>query len=77
MIQILRTLTPFIRSSLFTDIADDRFVKIVTLLFDSSNLNLRNNLAHCNFTYMNYYSIHITALLFLLFTMVADESFLK
>lgn len=71
------TLTPFIRSSLFTDIADDRFVKIVTLLFDASNLNLRNNLAHCNFTYMNYYSIHITALLLLLFTMVADESFLK
>lgn len=71
------TLTPFIRSSLFKNIADDRFVEIVSILFDSSELNLRNNLAHCNFTYINYYSIYITALLYLLFTMVADESFLK
>ena len=71
------TLTPFLSSSLFKDIADDRFTKIVSLVFEPSNLNLRNNLAHCNFTYMNYYAIYITALLFLLFTMVADESFLK
>ncbi len=71
------TLTPFIHSSLFKNIADDRFVKIISLLFDSSNLNLRNHLAHCNFTYMNYYSIYVTALLFALFTMVIDESFLK
>lgn len=71
------TLTPLLRSSLFKDIADDRFQKIVSLVFEPSNLNLRNNLAHCNFTYMNYYSIYITALMFVLFTMVADESFLK
>lgn len=71
------TLTPFLRSSLFKDIVDDRFEKILSLVFEPSNLNLRNNLAHCNFTYINYYSIYITALIFMLFTMVADESFLK
>lgn len=71
------TLTPFLRSSLFKDIADDRFHKIVSLAFDPLNLNLRNNLAHCNFTYMNYYSLYITALMYVLFTMVADGSFLK
>lgn len=71
------TLNQLIQSSLFQDIADDRFVKTISLLFGVSNQNLRNNLAHCNFTYANYYSIQITALLFILFTMVADESFLK
>lgn len=71
------TLNQLIQNSLFQSIADDRFVKIISLLFGVSNQNLRNNLAHCNFTYANYYSIQITALLYVLFTMVSDESFLK
>lgn len=71
------TLNQLIQSSLFQNIADDRFVKLISRLFGIQNLNLRNNLAHCNFTYINYYSIHVTALLFVLFTMVAEESFLK
>lgn len=71
------TLNQLIQSSLFQNIADDRFVKLISRLFGKQNLNLRNNLAHCNFTYINYYSIHVTALLFILFTMVAEESFLK
>ena len=71
------TLNKLLHSKEFKDIADDRFVSFVTLLFETKKVNLRNNLAHCNTTYSNYYSIHITALLFVLFTMVSDGSFLK
>lgn len=71
------TLNQLIQSQLFKDIADERFVEFVSMLFGTTKLNLRNNMAHCNFTYGNYYSIYITVLLFVLFTMVADESFVK
>lgn len=70
------TLTSFIRSSLFKNISDTRFVKIVEILFDSDYLNLRNNLAHCNFTYTNYYSLNLTALLHILLFMVSNEFYL-
>ena len=71
------TLNQLLQSQAFKNIADDRFVSFATLLFGTGNVNLRNDLAHCNTTYSNYYSIHITALLCALFTMVSDESFLK
>ena len=71
------TLNQLLQCQTFINIADTRFVTFATLLFGTGNVNLRNNLAHCNTTYSNYYSIHVTALLFALFTMVSDESFLK
>ena len=71
------TLNQLLQSQAFKNIADDRFTSFVTLLFGTGTVNLRNDLAHCNTAYSNYYSIHITALLFALFTMVSDESFLK
>ena len=71
------TLNQLLQSQAFKDIADDRFTSFATLLFGTGTVNLRNDLAHCNTAYSNYYSIHITALLFTLFTMVSDESFLK
>lgn len=70
------TLNQLFRSQLFANITDVRFLNFVTMLFGTTNVNLRNDLAHCNFDYKNYYSIHIAALLFVLFTMVSNESFL-
>lgn len=77
LIQNKITLTPFLRSKEFLDIADNRFVQIVKILFEPQELNLRNNLAHCNFDYQNYYSLQTTALLYVLFTMISNENFLK
>lgn len=77
LIQNKITLTRFLRSKEFLDIADHRFAEIVKILFESKELNLRNNLAHCNFDYQNYYSLQTTALLYVLFTMISNNYFLK
>ena len=77
LIQNKITLTPFFKSQEFLGIADYRFAEIVKILFDPKELNLRNNLAHCNFDYQNYYSLQTTALLYVLFTMISNDYFLK
>jgi hypothetical protein len=57
------TLTQLLKSTLCKDVIDESFHELFLYLFDSTNNNLRNNLAHCNFGYMNYYHINVTALL--------------
>lgn len=71
------TLNKFLNNTYFMDITDTRFWNIATILFNVDKLNLRNNLAHCNFERMNYYTLSVTALLYILVCMVSNEFFLK
>lgn len=71
------TLNTLLSTKYFKDIADMRFWNIVSILFKGNKLNLRNNLAHCNFERMNYYTLSVTALLYVLVCMVSNEFFLK
>lgn len=71
------TLNKFLNNNYFKDITDERFWNIVSILFNVDKLNLRNNLAHCNFERMNYYSLGVTALLYVMVCMVSNEQFLK
>lgn len=71
------TLNQLLRSKYFKEITDIRFQKLVNYLFDSRKLNLRNNLAHCNLSRMNYYSLGTTALLYMLVSMISKEYYLK
>jgi len=70
------TLNPFLDSKLYQAKVDPRFVRITQLLFNGDKLNLSNNLAHCNFGYINYYNLSITALLYSLYYMVSYDYFL-
>ncbi|ERJ11260.1 hypothetical protein [Haloplasma contractile] len=71
------TLNQMIRSREFRTKVDKRFWKIVNLMFNPKYLNLRNNLTHGNTGYMNYYHVGVTSLLYKLYLMVNDGSFLK
>lgn len=71
------TLNSFLNNKYFKDITDLRFWNIVSILFNVDKLNLRNNLAHCNFERMNYYTLSVTSLLYMLVCIVSNEFFLK
>jgi len=71
------TLNPFLSSNLFKNKADYRFVKMANILFNTDKLNLRNNLAHCNFGYLNYYNISATALLYGVLMMILKDLYLS
>lgn len=71
------TLNELIISQKFKDIVDTRFWEIIDTMFAPSKMNLRNNLAHCNFGYENYYHINITALIYGIYLIVTTDFFLK
>jgi len=49
----------------------EKISQINKLLFGTKKLNLRSNLANCNFGYLNYNTICVAALMFSLFEMVS------
>lgn len=71
------TLNKLLNNKYFKNITDERFWKIISILFNVKKLNLRNNLTHCNFGRTNYYALSVTALLYTLVCMVSNEHFLK
>lgn len=71
------TLNQFLNTTISQSKIEAPFIELVKLLFGSSNLNLRNNLAHCNFGYLNYHTICVAALLYSLISMVSDGQCLK
>lgn len=71
------TLNDLLNNKYFKKITDIRFYKIVSIIFGTKKLNLRNNLAHCNFERMNYYRLSVTALLYILLHIVLEEYYLK
>lgn len=46
------------------------------ILFSTGKLNLRNDLAHCNSTYKNYYHLNVTALLYGILGIINNEFYL-
>lgn len=71
------TLNNLLISQKFKDIIDLRFWEIIDIMFNPSKMNLRNNLAHCNINYENYYNISMTALIYGIYMMVSTDMFLK
>lgn len=71
------TLNPFINSTIFHSKVEAPYIQLVKLLFGIDNLNLRNNLAHCNFGYLNYHTKCVTAMLYSLMSMISDGHCLK
>lgn len=71
------TLNEMLNNKYFKSICVEPFYRIVCYLFNVEHLNLRNNLAHCNYTYMNYYLISVTALLYILHYMVVHDYYIK
>ena len=58
------TLNQLLQSSIFQAKAQPVFTEILTLLFGTNNLNLRNDIAHGGFGYQNYYHTTGAALLY-------------
>lgn len=71
------TLNKLRNESYFESVVDDRFKKMLLYLFGTRNLNLRNNLAHANLTYINYHYLGFTSVLFLITHFIANEFFYK
>lgn len=71
------TLNNLITEQKFKNKIDARFIEIIDILFSPQKLNLRNNLAHANNGFQNYFNINVTALLYGLYMMLSSEMILK
>lgn len=71
------TLNPFLNSPICKSKIDASFLQLIKLLFDTDKLNLRNNLAHCNYGYLNYHTICVASLLYSLMSMLSNGHCLK
>lgn len=67
------TLNNFLNSRICKSKIEIPFLEFSKLLFGNENLNLRNNLAHCNYGYLNYHTICVTTLLYFLLDMVIKK----
>lgn len=70
------TLNQFLQSE-FSSKIEPPYLKVIKILFGNDNLNLRNDLAHCNFGYFNYHTITVGSLLYLLFDMLSNKYAIK
>lgn len=70
------TLNQFLKSE-FSSKIEPSYLEVIKILFGKDNLNLRNNLAHCNFGYLNYHTITVGSLLYLLFYMLSNKYAIK
>ena len=64
------TLNPFLNSEFCIAKIQPAYLEITKRLFSTNCLNLRNNLAHCNFGYLNYQTCCVGALLYGLLLMI-------
>lgn len=67
------TLNQFLNANIAQTKIEPPYLELIKLLFGTKKLNLKNNLAHCNYGYLNYHTICVAALMFLLFNMVSSE----
>ncbi len=67
------TLNNFLNSKICKSKIEIPYLKLAKLLFGVKNLNLRNNLAHCNYGYFDYHRICVTSLLYFLLDMIIKK----
>ncbi|MEA4853503.1 MAG: hypothetical protein VB082_04395 [Christensenella sp.] len=67
------TLNQFLGSTFCIAKIQPAYLAITKRLFSTGCLNLRNNLAHCNFGYLNYHTSCVGALLYGLFSMISTR----
>lgn len=71
------TLNPLLSSQSCRNKVDERYIKVLQILFNTNKLNLRNNLAHCGFSHINYYNYNISMLLYgVLSTLFCDMCYI-
>lgn len=66
------TLVQLINTTWFSGTIKEPYVCVCKKLFDE--LDLRNNLAHCNFAYLNYYNVYAAPLLFVMYYLASDDN---
>ena len=71
------TLNQLTQLQQFTDSVDPAFSNAMKLLFKTSNLNLRNDIAHGGFGYKNYYHPSVAGILYYMLMLVFDDHYLK
>ena len=67
------TLNQFLNSVFCATKIQPAYLEIAKIIFSINNLNLRNNLAHCNFGYLNYHTSCVGALLYGMFSMISTR----
>lgn len=77
LIQNTCTLNQLLGSTICAEIVEPTYLALIKMLFNTKKLNLRNNLAHCNYGYMNYHTLNVAALLYLLVSMTGNRQCLK
>lgn len=70
------TLNQLLGYSFFVSKVEPAFLETMRLLFQTGNLNLRNDIAHGGFGYKNYYHTSATSLLFFMATLVITDEYL-
>lgn len=70
------TLNQLLGYSFFANKVEPAFLAIMKLLFQTGNLNLRNDIAHGGFGYKNYYHTSATGLLYFMSTFVFNDEYL-
>lgn len=71
------TLNQLLGYSFFQSKVEPAFLETMQLLFQTNNLNLRNDIAHGGFGYKNYYHTAATSLLFFMATLVITDEYLR
>lgn len=71
------TLNQLLGYSFFQSEVEPTFLRTMQLLFQTGNLNLRNDIAHGGFGYKNYYHLAATSALYFMSTFVFEGEYLK
>lgn len=71
------TLNQLLGYTFFHSKVEPAFLETMKLLFQTNNLNLRNDIAHGGFGYKNYYHTAVTSLLFFMATLVITDEYLR
>ena len=71
------TLNQLLGYTFFQSKVEPAFLETMKLLFQTNNLNLRNDIAHGGFGYKNYYHTATTSLLFFMATLVITDEYLR
>lgn len=71
------TLNQLLGYSFFQNEVESSFLRTMQLLFQTGNLNLRNDIAHGGFGYKNYYHVTATSTLYFMSTFVFNGEYLK
>lgn len=73
LIENKTTLNKLLKYSMLESRVNQDFLKMMRLLFGTSNLNLRNDMAHGVLGYRNYYHISATSLLYFVSNIIIND----